>query len=66
MKNTRWSRTLTEIRTVCFLVAMTPLLAAVAVAGFVLLVVLTPQATYEKIRGRGPKRPWRSTRVHGY
>ncbi|MBI5571941.1 MAG: hypothetical protein HY914_18505 [Desulfomonile tiedjei] len=66
MKDTPWSRTLTEIKTVCFLAAMIPVLAAVAVAGLALLVVLTPQAIYERIRGRSPKRPWHSSRVRGY
>jgi hypothetical protein len=66
MKDTPWSRTLTEIKTVCFLAAMIPVLAALAVAGLVLLLVLTPQAAYDRIRGRSPRRPWHSSRVHGY
>jgi hypothetical protein len=66
MKHAAWSRTLTEIKTVCFLMAMIPVLAAIAVAGFLLLVVLTPHAAYERIRGKSPKRPWRSSRVHEY
>jgi len=66
MKYAAWSRTLTEIKTVCFLMAMVPVLTAIAVAGVLLLVLLTPQAAYERIRGKSPKRPWRSSRVHGY